>query len=149
MRKQVLYKEFLTRIDDNIAKGAYLEASWYAYAVLEDRLRSMLTNTGGDGKNKGNGKPIWGFEKKLDTLIDRAQADDLLKQSLPTDDIDKWRLKRNELIHGMADGSLTIEQIDLQAIELANRGRDFARIYCAAAQRLKKHRTKIAVPTLI
>ena len=148
MPKRPLYKEFLTRIDASITNEAHLEASWYAYAVLEDRLRSMLINSGGEGEDKGGGKPIWGFEKKYKALKKRARKDNLLKQSLPAGNINTWRKSRNALIHGMADGSLTIEQIDLQALELAHKGKEFAREYCNAAQWLKKHRTKISTPPL-
>ena len=52
MAKEALYREFMSRMNAADQAGNYLEASWYAYAILEDRLRSLLRSSGGEGKGK-------------------------------------------------------------------------------------------------
>ncbi len=45
--KRELFENFISRMDSEIENGRYFEASWYVYALLEDRLISMLRNSGG------------------------------------------------------------------------------------------------------
>ena len=51
--KQKLYQHLMKRMDQAVEHGRDVEAGWYAYAVLEDRLRSMLRQSGGEGQKKG------------------------------------------------------------------------------------------------
>lgn len=67
MPKQALYKTFMSRMDAAYDARMYLKSSWYAYAVLEDRLVSLLRNSGGIGEDNGgaSGKPIRMMGSKL------------------------------------------------------------------------------------
>ena len=46
--KRELYEELYERMNTAHDAGFNLEASWFAYAVIEDRLLSLLRNSGGE-----------------------------------------------------------------------------------------------------
>jgi hypothetical protein len=140
--KRSLYEDFIGRIDTSIASGHFFEASWYIYAALEDRLISMLQQTG--GATFASGKKITMLGPKIGELDARQSSDQLLAANFPKARIQAWGKRRNDLMHGMADGSLAIEQIDADARSLATDGRALLRDVAAAAMRLKKHRSKVA-----
>lgn len=139
--KRTLFEGFHDRMNAAIEKKFYLEASWYAYALLEDRLVSMLRQSGGIGQN-GSSTPIKMLGRKLRELKNRARTDKLLSENLPVDKIDGWKNERNDLIHAMAEGTMTQTEIDKKAYLLALQGRDLIKEVSAAAMRLKKHRAK-------
>lgn len=147
MPKQALYKTFMSRMDIAYDSSMYLEASWYAYAVLEDRLVSLLQNSGGIGENNGGagGKPIRMMGPKLNELTRRAKKDKLLKENFEHDKLNDWKESRNNLMHAMGDAALPIADIDSAAKQLAEDGRELVREYASAARRLKKHRDKVPV----
>lgn len=140
-QKRELFEGFHDRMDTAIERKFYLEASWYAYAIIEDRLVSMLRQSGGIGRN-GSSNPIRMLGKKVDELKSRAETDKLLDSYFEPQSIFDWADQRNTLMHAMADGSLSQAEIDKQAYLLAMNGRDLVRDVSAAAMRLKKHRSK-------
>jgi hypothetical protein len=146
--KTRLYEQLIARMDDAVSCGRHVEAAWYAYSVLEDRLRSMLVHTGGEGSNKGSGPPLKMLGPKLTELKTRAGKDDLLRSCLEFKRVDQWRKDRNELVHAMAAGQLDITQIDSRAAALAIEGAELARLYATEARRLKTHRDKVTLPAL-
>jgi hypothetical protein len=146
--KKKLYQDLVARMEAAAKAGRDVEASWFAYAVLEDRLRSMLRQSGGEGENKGVGKPIKMMGPKIINLRRRAKKDDLLESCFEYTRLNKWKNERNDLVHAMADGSLDIDAIDKKVAELAREGVELARLYTAAARRLKKHREKVQTPAL-
>ncbi|MEM8653391.1 MAG: hypothetical protein AAGF36_01495 [Pseudomonadota bacterium] len=141
-QKRQLFEGFHNRMTTAVEKKFYLEASWYAYAIIEDRLVSMLRQSGGVGRN-GSSSPIRMLGKKVSELETRANTDDLLRVNLPAQDIYDWAAKRNTLMHAMAEGTLDQAEIDKQAYLLAVNGRDLVRQVSDAAMRIKKHRSKI------
>jgi len=149
INKRKLFEVFLDRMAKAEAAGMPFEAAWYAYAILEDRLVSMLRNSGGE--NRPNGKAIKMMGPKIEKLRERASVDALLAANFPeydVEDIDetelwKWKSARDELIHAMARGELTLDEIDEKVSKLAADGAKLAREYAAAAARLKKHRHKV------
>jgi hypothetical protein len=141
-KKRELFEGFHKRMDEAINQNFYLEASWYAYAIIEDRLVSMLLQSGGIGLNGGSA-PIRMLGKKLSELERRAGNDELLKVNLVPSKIRDWASSRNELMHAMADGSLDQQLIDKNAYLLATSGKALVRDISAAAMRLKKHRAKV------
>lgn len=141
-KKRTLYEEFIKRQGAALAAGQHLESAWYAYSVLEDRLRSMLRSTGGEMTAKK--KLIEMLGPKLKALKTRAESDQLLAANLDYSGLDKWRDDRNKLTHKMAEGSVTIQQIDKDAEQLAKDGVRLVRETSAAATRLKKHRKKVS-----
>ena len=146
--KLELYEHLIERMDDAAISGRDVEAAWYAYAVLEDRLRSMLRQSGGEGATKGKGKHIRMMGPKLVELGKRAAKDSLLKLCFEQIRLQKWKDDRNELVHAMADGKHDIVQIDKMASELAKEGVSLARLYTNKARYLKNHRDQVAQPAL-
>lgn len=138
MNKRVLYEEFIGRIDASIAAAAYLEASWYIYAVLEDRLISMLRLSGGVPPG------IRMMGSKISEVSLRAVSDLLLAANFDEAAMRDWSTKRNALMHAMAEGALTIQQVDRDAEVLATEGRSLVRTVTTQVMRLKQHRAKVA-----
>ncbi|MCP4099542.1 MAG: hypothetical protein GY748_25255 [Planctomycetaceae bacterium] len=141
MTKRNLYEEFIDRIDQYVSSGHFFEASWYVYAVLEDRMISMLQNSG--GATQSNGQPIRMLGPKLTTLQNRTTSDSLLAANFPYTKLVSWKDRRNSLMHAMAEGTMNIQQIDSDAEALATDGQDLIREICSGATRLKKHRNKV------
>ncbi|MGJ8596776.1 hypothetical protein [Sulfitobacter sp.] len=139
--KRPLFEVFHERMSSAIERKFYFEASWYAYAILEDRLLSMLRQSGGVGRN-GTTTAIRMLGPKLGELKNRSTTDKLLKENFPETKIDAWKDKRNSLMHAMAEGTRTQTEIDKEAYLLATQGRDLVKEVSAAAMRLKKHRLK-------
>jgi hypothetical protein len=146
--KEKLYKDLIARMEAATNNGGDVEAAWFAYAVLEDRLRSMLRQSGGEGKNRGVGKPIRMMGPKLAELKKRSKNDELLKSCFEYDRLNQWKHDRNDLVHAMAEGTYDIEEIDKLAAALARDGVELARLYATDARRLKKNRSKVGTPTL-
>ncbi len=140
--KRELFEGFHAKMNKAIEQGFCLEASWYIYALIEDRLVSMLRQSGGTGRN-GSSNPIKMLGPKLGELERRAASDELLRHNLSEARISEWKEKRNSLMHAMADGSLSQTEIDKQAYLLAADGRELLKEVSAAAMRLKKHRAKV------
>ncbi len=146
MAKHALYRSFLSRMSEAQDASMYLEASWYAYAVLEDRLVSLLRNSGGVGEKQGgaSGKPIRMMGPKLKELKRRAKSDRLLKENFEHDKLNAWKDSRNNLMHAMGDATMSLPDIDESAKQLAEEGATLIREYAAACRRLKKHRDKVS-----
>ncbi|WP_386349173.1 hypothetical protein [Xanthomonas campestris] len=147
MPKEALYRTFMTRMQLAYQSSMYLEASWYIYAVLEDRLVSLLRNSGGVGENAGgtSGKPIRMMGPKLKELSRRSKKDELLEANFEHDKLNEWKESRNNLMHAMGDATMPLNEIDASAKKLAEDGQNLVREYAAACRRLKAHRAKIAV----
>ncbi|UWQ31637.1 hypothetical protein K3555_13650 [Leisingera sp. M527] len=141
--KRELFEGFHDRFGRAIEQGFYLEASWYIYALIEDRLVSMLRQSGGVGE-KGSTTPIKMLGPKIKELKRRAVSDGLLQQNLPDTALSEWSSRRNSLMHAMADGNLSQEEIDKQSYLLATNGKELVKEVSAAAMRLKKHRAKVS-----
>ncbi len=150
MDKRQLFEVFLDRMSAAQDAGMPFESAWYAYAVLEDRLVSMLRNSGGE--TSANGKEIRMMGNKITMLRKRAANDALLAANFPEHDVADvkatrlwiWKDKRDTLMHSMADGNLTLGQIDAMVDEVSVEGALLAREYASAAMRLKKHRSKVS-----
>lgn len=146
MPKQELYAELFRRMIEANKGHRWIETSWYAYALLEDRLLSLLRSSGGEGKG-GPGKPLRMLGPKLGELKERANKDDLLRANLAHGEIHAWKEKRNDLMHAMAYGCMTIADIDAAAEKLAVEGAQLVSSVAAACRRMKKHRHKVPVLT--
>ncbi|OBX36752.1 hypothetical protein A8U91_01099 [Halomonas elongata] len=70
------YKELMGRMSQAHEQEFYLEASWFAYTVLEDRLLSALRQSG--GATYANYRPIRMFGKKMQEIRQRKRSDPLL-----------------------------------------------------------------------
>ena len=139
--KRDLYTELIRRIDIAMENHHYFESSWYCYAVIEDRLISLLRHSGGVEKN---GKKIRMLGPKLRELKARAATDPLLAANFDHDAVDEWKERRNELQHAMADGEMSIVEVDKQAKGLATSGKKLVRELAAGAMRFKKLARRVA-----
>ncbi|MGL5468414.1 MAG: hypothetical protein ACRDCT_09555, partial [Shewanella sp.] len=114
--KRKHYNELTARMNAAHKGKYYLESSWFAYTVLEDRLLSALRQSG--GANYKNNKPIRMLGKKMQEITLRKKKDPLLSAYFSDqlmDRIHKWKEERNNLTHAMADGSKTMIEVDKAA----------------------------------
>lgn len=138
--KELIYKKFISQLEETYYKGYYFETAWIQYSILEDRLVSILKSSGGHLDD--NGKEIKMMGPKLGKLTQRCLTIKVLKDQLDKDDlinkINNWKNSRNTLMHSMIDGSLSITQIQTQIKELAESGIALVRNTASTARRLKK-----------
>lgn len=127
------YKELISRIDLAIEDKFFLEATWIAYAILEDRLVSVLRESGGDPSIRMLGPRIneVNSRHKKSLIMQKTFFSDMLKR------LKNWKDKRNDLMHTLADESLDISAIDIESKFVAIEGRELAREFSAACKRFK------------
>ena len=146
-RKLNHYADLFKRIQVANTSSHPLEAIWYAYALIEDRLRSILLKSGGASTSAGTN--IIGLGKKLTAVKKRRMHDKLLSvyfdQTLMTD-IRKWATQRNGLIHAMADASTAMPAIDQLSLSVAKEGTRLSYILCRQTRLLTRNRAKIPAP---
>ncbi|KJG17567.1 hypothetical protein UB37_19745 [Photobacterium iliopiscarium] len=142
--KREHYKDLMQRMNNAHNNKYYLEASWFAYTVLEDRLLSALRQSG--GATYANFKPIKMLGKKMQEIRLRKANDQLLAvyfNDALMDKIHAWKEKRNDLTHAMADGTKTMTEIDRAAYLLSMDGKKLVKDTSNAARLLKKNREKV------
>jgi hypothetical protein len=130
------------------AAGFYFEAILLAQTILGNGLRSLLRNSGGEGKY-GHGKPISTLGRKLEELSKRANKDAVLKANFEHDRLDAWRQERTNLLRAMAEASLTVQEIDAKAKTLADDGMELVRRYSMACRLLRAQRKEAKLPLSI
>lgn len=161
--KKVKYEEIIKRIDENISQKKYFESSWYSYVIIEDRLISMLNQTGGSTvipkakkkKKMVNSQPqtIRMLGPKIGELKLRSKNDRVLESLLYEtenskkinllDKLSDWKDKRDQLTHQVVnDDSMSIVDIDKLAESTAEEGRNLVRKFAAIARTLKKRKNK-------
>ena len=117
MQKYANYKEQMGRLKKALNSQFYLEAIFIEYAILEDRVESMLRHSGVFRPDKHNT-----LNKKLNRLSELQRNKTGLAKKYFTEDllsaIHDWKNERNIMIHALLKQSLHTE--DLQAI--AERG---------------------------
>lgn len=114
-KKYLNYKEQMVRLKKAMAAQFFLEAIFIEYAVMEDRLESILRHSGAFNPKRHNRiKPKLG---RVDEL--RREKKSLLHRSFPVEFIEgiyQWLDARNQLIHALMKQNLHTE--DLQKIAL-------------------------------
>lgn len=132
--KKYKYQTLILRIDQAIEDEFFLEATWIAYAILEDRLVSVLRESGADPTIRMLGPKLIAVQSKTQQSINMRKAffGDML------DRLKAWKDKRNDLMHALADERQDIPDIDQAAQSVAIEGRDLAREFAAACRRFKK-----------
>ena len=141
--KDFKYSTLIKRIDLALSHEFYLEASWIAYAILEDRLVSALRESGGAVNH--NGKEIFMMGLKLSELRNRMPTSLNLRKAFFGNMLDRlhvWKDKRNDLMHAMAGENHAVSDLDSIALEVATDGKELAREFCAACRRFKKFNRK-------
>ena len=118
MQKYENYKEQMTRLKKALTSGFYLEAIAIEYAIIEDRVESVLRHTGVFNPEKHNT-----LNKKLNRLSElqrnkkglvRKYLSEELLQSIYT-----WKDERNPMAHALLKLHLHTE--DLQSIALTGK----------------------------
>ena len=139
------YQELLNRIQEAIDSGFYLEATWIAYAVIEDRVCSALEKSGGLPKDK-NGKPLRMLGLKLEALSHRMNENSSLRKYLEKDEIvDRvihWKNKRNPLMHSLASEAKSWNTLEQEAKIVALEGKDVAWLLANAVSRFRKYKRR-------
>ena len=119
MQKYHNYKEQMERLKKALNNNFYLEAIFIEYAVIEDRLESILRHAAKEWKDK-NDRPF-SITKKIRSVKEltgnkksiehRYFSDELL------DGVIIWKEKRNKLIHALLKQDLHTEDLESCAIE--------------------------------
>ena len=139
-QKDTIYKNLIFQLEDTFSKGYYFECAWIEYVLLEDRLVSLLKSSG--GHLKPNSDEIKMLGPKLGKLNERYVTSAILKEHIDRDDIlnriNTWKDLRNDLMHSMANGTQTMEEIKAKIKHLAEEGISLVRHTASAARRLKK-----------
>ena len=105
MEKYEIYKQLSSDLTKAMKQGFYYEAIFIEYAILEDRLASVLKYAGvPTTKKKGGNKSI---AEKIDDIRKKKEFSskfvrDCLSFEL-LDSITVWKDKRNRLIHELAN----------------------------------------------
>ncbi len=139
------YKQLISRMTEAVDAAFYLEASWIAYSIIEDRIASALELTGGPVLSK-QGTPEWRLGLRLDELKRRQRTDADLRGSMlggtVLQEVRGWKDKRNPLMHEMADEAKPFREHHNLAKALALDGEKAARALCDAVTRLRKRKQK-------
>ncbi|MCD7803563.1 MAG: hypothetical protein LUH03_00200 [Oscillospiraceae bacterium] len=117
MQKYENYREQTGRLKKALQAGFYLEAIFIEYAILEDRIESVLRHSG-----KFNPDRHTTLNKKLNRLKEMQRQKNGLVRKYFSDEllgeISAWKEDRNVLIHALMKQTLHTE--DLKG--LAERG---------------------------
>lgn len=135
-KKGQAYEDLLERLDVARHNDFHLEASWIAYALVEDRLNAALELTGGMPPS------TLMLGKKLKELRNRLSADSELRKATIAgkvlDEVEKWKDGRNPLMHSMAGEARPWPELQKEAEALSEGGRMVVRDVCSALMRLHK-----------
>ena len=140
--------EFLvSRTDEALEEGYYMEAIALTYALMEERTYRLLNRLGIRYGSRDKIAQCISYlrdsivQKNISVVVGKMGTDalcDWLNQEFLSsgllDDIDAWRKRRNDAIHDLAKGS--IQYADMETI--AEDGRKYFREYTAVIMRLKK-----------
>lgn len=141
--KGASYRQLFSRLSEAIERGFHLEASWIAYAILEDRAISALKRTGGLPTNRG-GRPLQMLGPKLIKLRQRLETDPLLNgamlQGAMLERVENWKEERNTFMHSMAEESRSWSELSEGAERLSRDGERVARDFSDAVTRLRKRK---------
>lgn len=125
MKKYDTYKSMHDRLNRAISSEFYLEAIFIEYAILEDRLRSVLKHANIPTSKNGREHKI---SKKIDMIRSRPEFTESYYRKKFTEELlgnmTEWIKKRNDLIHDMPNVSYNDEKIKDIAVE----GKEIVRI---------------------
>jgi hypothetical protein len=138
-KKHYDYQELFERATDAIESEYYLEASWIISTMIEDRLVSLLKQSG--GHLKPNGQEIRMIGPKITELENRITANHQMLISVSygniIDDVKIWKNKRNDLMHALAENG-SYDDFYKDIYLLANNGIEIAKKLATRARKLKK-----------
>lgn len=117
MQKYENYKEQMGRLKKALKEQFYLEAISIEYAIIEDRIESVLRHSGvfrSDKHNMLNKKlnKLAEMQRKKDGLVRKYFSDELINK------IHSWKNERNPMTHALLNLQLHTEDLK----DLASRG---------------------------
>lgn len=125
VQKYETYKSVHELLSKALKQGFYYEAIFLEYAILEDRLASVLKYADVPHLDK-NGKDV-SISRKLSLIEGRKEfAEKFYKEHLTPELIQKcknWIVERNDLIHHMANlpyDNKQVQKIAVDGNELVN-----------------------------
>ena len=115
MQKYFNYQEQMVRLKKAMAAQFFLEAIFIEYAVMEDRLESILRHSGVFNPERHSTiqaklRRVSELRRAKKSLLNRSLSEELLQE------IYQWKDERNRLIHALMKQDLHTE--DLQKIAL-------------------------------
>lgn len=128
MQKYANYKEQMERLKKALTHRFYLEAIFIEYAIMEDRLESVLRHSGKWNPKPGTFPSLDFKRKKIAKMAEEKKS--VAQKYFPvelTDSIESWKNERNRIIHALMKQSLHTE--DLQKI--AEDGQILVKILCS------------------
>lgn len=141
------FEVLIGKIDEALIDKYYVEAIALTYALFEERTYTLLDRLNIPYKSKDKIFQCLEYFKdhvqtrnisvtssrcSLDELIDWLKAEFL--DSGLIDNIQKWREKRNDVIHDLAKQNIDYSDLEV----LATEGRDYFRKYTSRIMSLKK-----------
>lgn len=116
MQKYYNYKEQMDRLKKALREGFYLESIFIEYAVIEDRLESVLRHA---GKWNPDAKRFPTITKKISTVAALAETAPAKRYFSPEllEKITVWKDRRNPLIHALLKQSLQSQELESIAQE--------------------------------
>lgn len=93
--KYLSYKEAWRRVKAAVDDGYYFEAVAIQEGMISDRISSYLTRIGKSTKGQNFSRLITSWCASVEGPISYKGGKDL------SEDVDKWRKKRNIIIHGL------------------------------------------------
>ena len=114
-KKYLNYKEQMVRLKKAMAAQFFLEAIFIEYAVMEDRLESILRHSGVFNPERHSTiqaklRRVSELRRAKKSPLNRSLSEELLQE------IYQWKDERNRLIHALMKQDLHTE--DLQKIAL-------------------------------
>lgn len=141
--KKENYELLFDRIKIAHSNKFYLEQSWIAYAIIEDRISSLLAKSGGVLNHKGEEIRMLG--NKISTLEKRNKKNINLRKILYGDILEKlkvWSKSRNDLMHALASSRVPVNIHSNEIEAVAVTGEEIAREISSRARRFKNIITK-------
>lgn len=140
--KQVTYAERKTQLKKAMKNGFYFEAIFLEYAILEDRTESVIRHARNIKLTSRRDQPLKLSEKVNKMRSCSAFSEKYVRQRLTLellDNIDKWRVRRNELVHYLMNCPTAPDE--LQAV--AEEGNELLRILDNKVKSVNKYFDKV------
>lgn len=140
MQKYENYRIQMGRLSRAIKAEFYLEAIFIEYAIMEDRLESILVHAG-----KFNPKKHDKMDKKLGKVEEISQEKKALAHKYFSAEliqsIYSWKNSRNDLIHALMKQNLVTDELKAVAIS----GRDIVKTLNTKSTAFRKANEKMTV----
>ena len=130
------YRNLMVRLKVSLKTKFWYEAIFIEYAILEDRLCSVISHSGGKPKKNmaKNTETIRIFVHNQESNVERFFTEEML------DNLDKWRSKRNKLIHSLTGFLYNNEAVKI----IAEEGDILTREFADQATKYRKYRNRKA-----